>query len=121
MVNVPLVHPEAPEGKLNVPVALALRYASVPVPIMVPVDDPETKPTETFRLELAADETCPVTVKVVPVAAIAGKHEPEGLLTPVTVPVSAFPFWLKLMVSVVLGVAPDEAKTVFHVPVTTGV
>jgi len=45
--------------------------------MMVPFDDPDTNPTEMFKLELAAEVTCPVTVKVVPVAAIAGKHEPE--------------------------------------------
>ena len=59
---------------------------------MVPLDDPETKPTDTLKLELAADVTCPVTVKLVPVAAIAGKQDPEGLFTAVTVPLSEFPF-----------------------------
>jgi hypothetical protein len=88
---------------------------------MVPVDDPETNPTETFRLELAADVTCPVTVKLVPVAAIAGKQEPDGLFTAVTIPVSEFPFWLKLMVNVVLGMLDPAAKTAFQVPVTTAV
>jgi hypothetical protein len=74
-----------------------------------------------FKLELAAEVTCPVTVKVVPVAAIAGKHEPEGLFTAVTVPLKEFPFWLKLIVSVVLGIVEPGAKTAFHVPVTTAV
>ncbi len=88
---------------------------------MVPFDDPETNPTDTFKLELAADVTCPVTVNVVPVAETAGKHEPDGLFTAVTVPVREFPFWLKLMVSVVLGIVAPGANTAFHVPVTTAV
>lgn len=88
---------------------------------MVPLDDPDTNPTDTFKLELAAEVTCPVTVNVVPVAAIAGKQDPEGLLTAVTVPLSEFPFWLKLIVSVVLGIVEPGANTAFHVPVTTAV
>lgn len=120
-MNVPLVHPDAPVGKLKVPVALVLKYAIVPVPIMVPLDDPDTNPTDTFRLELAADVTCPVTVNVVPVAAIAGKQEPDGLFTPVTVPLNEFPFWLKLIVSVVVGIVDPAANAAFHVPVTTAV
>ena len=88
---------------------------------MVPLDDPDTNPTDTFKLELAAEVTCPVTVKLVPVAAIAGKHEPDGLFTAVTVPVREFPFWLKLIVSVVLGIVEPGANTAFHVPVTTAV
>lgn len=88
---------------------------------MVPVDDPDTNPTDTFKLELAADVTCPVTVKLVPVAAIAGKQDPDGLFTAVTIPLSEFPFWLKLIVSVVLGMLDPAAKTAFQVPVTTAV
>lgn len=88
---------------------------------MVPLVDPDTKPTDTFKLELAAEVTCPVTVKLVPVAAIAGKHDPDGLFTAVTVPVREFPFWLKLIVSVVLGIVEPGANTAFHVPVTTAV
>ena len=88
---------------------------------MVPFDDPDTNPTETFRLELAADVTCPVTLKLVPVEAIAGKQDPERLFTAVTVPFSEFPFWLKLMVKVVLGMVDPAANTAFHVPVTTAV
>lgn len=103
------------------PVALVLRYPKLPVPIMVPVDEPETNPTDTVKLELALDVTCPVTVKVVPVAAIAGKQDPDGLFTPVTIPLSEFPFWLKLMVNVVLGMVDPAAKTAFQVPVTTAV
>lgn len=88
---------------------------------MVPFDDPETKPTEMFKLELAAEVTCPVTVNVVPVAAIAGKQDPDGLLTAVTVPLKEFPFWLKLIVSVVVGIVAPAANAAFHVPVTTAV
>lgn len=88
---------------------------------MVPFDDPETKPTEIFKLELAAEVTCPVTVNVVPVAAIAGKQDPDGLLTAVTVPLKEFPFWLKLIVSVVVGIVAPAANAAFHVPVTTAV
>lgn len=88
---------------------------------MVPFEDPDTNPTETFRLELAADVTWPVTVKLVPVEAIAGKQDPEGLFTAVTVPFSEFPFWLKLIVSVVVGIVDPTANTAFHVPVTTAV
>lgn len=86
---------------------------------MVPFDEPDTKPTDTVKFELAAEETCPVTVKVVPVAAIAGKHDPDGLFTAVTIPVNEFPFWLKLIVSVVVGIVDPAAKAAFHVPVTT--
>ena len=75
----------------------------VPLALMVPLDDPDVKPTVKFTLELEAEETCPVTLKVVPVGAIAGKHDDCGLLTAVTVPVRLFPFWLKLTVNAVLG------------------
>lgn len=88
---------------------------------MVPVDDPDMNATDTFKLELAAEVTCPVTVKAVPVAATAGKQEPEGLFTAVTVPLSELPFWLKLIVRVVLGIVPPGANTAFHVPITTTV
>ena len=88
---------------------------------MVPLDDPDTKPTDIVKFELAAEVTCPVTVKVVPVAAIAGKHDPDGLFTAVTMPLSEFPFWLKLIVSIVLGIVDPAAKTAFQVPVTTAV
>jgi hypothetical protein len=88
---------------------------------MEPVVDPDTNATDTFKLELVADVTCPVTVKLVPVAAIAGKQDPDGLFTAVTIPVSEFPFWLKLMVNVVLGMLDPAAKAAFHVPVTTAV
>jgi hypothetical protein len=43
------------------------------------------------------------------------------LFTAVTVPLKEFPFWLKLIVSVVLGIVEPGAKTAFHVPVTTAV
>jgi len=88
---------------------------------MVPLEDPDTNPTETFKLELAVDVTCPVTVKLVPVEAIAGKQDPEGLFTAVTVPFNEFPFWLKLIVSVVVGIVEPSANAAFHVPVTTAV
>lgn len=120
-MNVPLVHPDAPVGKLNVPVALVLRYAKLPVPIMVPFEEPDTNPTDTFKFELAAEVTCPVTVKLVPVAAIAGKQDPDGLFTAVTMPLREFPFWLKLIVNVVFGIVDPAAKTAFHVPATTAV
>jgi len=88
----------------------------------VTVDDPEENPIERFKFEAAAEETWPVTLNDAPETA-AGKQELEGLLTAVTVPIKEFPFWLKLMVRVVLwaGVPVDEANTAFHVPVTTGV
>lgn len=69
---------------------------------MVPLEDPDMKATERVILEFAADDTWPVTVNVVPVEPIAGKHEPEELLTAMTVPLRAFPFWLKLIVRLVL-------------------
>ena len=92
---------------------------------MVPLVDPDMKATLKFKLELAAEDACPVTVKAVPVGAIAGKHEEDGLFTAVTVPDKLFPFWLKLTVNVVLGGAvPCNAvgvKVTFQLPVTTGV
>jgi hypothetical protein len=88
----------------------------------VAADDPEEKPIERFKFEVAADDTCPVTVNDAPETAV-GKQAPEGLLSAVTVPVKEFPFWVKLMVKVVLcaGVLVDEANTAFQVPVTIGV
>jgi len=92
---------------------------------MVPVLEPEVNATDTFKLDPAPDETWPVTLKVVPEAAIAGKHEDGGLFTAVTVPVRLLPFWLKFTVKVVLGGAvPWEAvgaNVIFQLPVTTGV
>jgi hypothetical protein len=89
---------------------------------MVPLEDPDVNPTEMFTLEFAADETWPVTVNVVPVEPIAGKHEPEGLFTAVTVPLRTFPVWLKLIVRLVVGVllAPG-ANIAFQFPVMVGV
>ena len=92
---------------------------------MVPLDDPDVKATETFRFELAAVDTWPVTVKLVPLPLIVGKHDDGGLFTAVTVALRVFPFWLKFAVRVVLGgvlpLCAAGAKVIVHVPVTTGV
>lgn len=90
---------------------------------MVPVDEPEANATETFRFELweVDDETCPVTVNVVPVGATAGKQDPLGLFTDVTVPAIAFPFWVKLTVRLVLDDGAAGAKTTLQLPEITGV
>jgi len=96
-----------------------------PLALIVPLEDPDMKATLRFKLELVAEDTWPVTVNVVPVGAIAGKHDEEGLLTAVTVPVMLFPLWLKLTVNVVLGGAvpcePVAAKATFQFPVIAGV
>jgi hypothetical protein len=88
---------------------------------MVPLVDPDVNATETFRLEDWAEETWPVTLKVVPVEAIAGKQDDAELLTAITVPVSAFPFWLKLTVRLVLPEGAAGAKMTLQFPVTAGV
>jgi hypothetical protein len=88
---------------------------------MVPLVDPEVNATETFRLEDWAEDTCPVTLKVVPDGAIAGKQEEAELLTAITVPVSAFPFWVNVTVSPVLPDGAAGAKTTLQFPVTTGI
>jgi len=92
MVNVPVEHAVPAVPKLNVPFAIVERYAKAPVPIMVPVDDPDIKATETFRFELAAVDTWPLTVKLVPLLLIAGKHDDGGLFTAVTVALRVLPF-----------------------------
>ena len=96
-----------------------------PVALMVPLVDPDMNATLKFKLELVAEETCPVTVNVVPVGEIAGKHDPEGLLTAVTVPETVLPFWLNITVRAVFGggVPPDPlgANVMFQLPLSTGV
>ena len=127
MVNVPLVQPDDPAGKLNVPLAEVPRYARVPVAVTVPLDDPDIKAIVRFKLELdcIAGETWPLTLNVVPVAVINGKQEFAGLLTAVTVPIRVEPFWLKLIVNPVLGgIVPCDAfaaSVSVHLPVTDGV
>lgn len=110
---------------MNVPLAVVLRYVVAPVALMVPVVDPDMKATLKFKLELVAEETCPVTVNVVPVGEIAGKHDPDGLLTAVTVPETLLPFWLNITVRAVLGgaVPPDPlgANETFQLPLSTGI
>jgi hypothetical protein len=95
------------------------------VALIVPLEDPDINATLRFKLELAPEDTCPVTVKVVPVGAIAGKHDDEGLLTAVTVPVKLLPLWLKFTVNVVLGGAvPCDAvgaNATFQLPMIAGV
>jgi hypothetical protein len=88
----------------------------------VPVRDPDENAIERFRFEVEAEDTWPVTLNDDP-ETVVGKQEPEGLVMAVTVPVSTFPFWLKLIVITVLcaGVLVDWANTAFQVPVTTGV
>ena len=73
--------------------------------MIVPLLEPEVKATETFRfvLDCACVATCPVTLNWV-CAEITGKQEGDGLLTDVTVPVSVFPFWVKLTASLVAAV-----------------
>jgi len=102
-VNVPVEQPATVVENVKAPVAMVPRYASDPFPIMVPLVEPDVNATDTFKLDPVPDVTCPVTLKFVPVAAIAGKHDEGGLFTAVTVPVIVLPFWLKLAVRVVLG------------------
>ena len=51
IVNVPLVHPCEPVGKLKVPFAMEPRYASVLVLVMVPLEDPEVNANVTFTFD----------------------------------------------------------------------
>ena len=92
---------------------------------MVPLVEPEVNATATFKFDPVPELTWPVTLKVVPVAAIAGKQDEGGLFTAVTVPARLLPFWLKLTVKPVLGgVIPCAAcgvNVIFHDPLTTGV
>ena len=96
-----------------------------PVALMVPLVDPDMNPMLKFKLELALEETCPMTVNVVPVGEIAGKHDPEGLLTAVTVPETLLPFWLNITVRAVLGGAvpcdPLGVSVTFQLPLSTGI
>ena len=123
MVKVPLVQPELPVAKLNVPFAIVPRYASAPVPIMVPLLEPEVNITETVKLDMDCDcaTACPAIVKLL-CAEITGKHEGDGLLTAVTVPVMLLPFWVRFTVSVVGDAAPWPVgvNVILHAPLTTG-
>jgi len=94
--------------------------------MMVPVVEPDIKAIARLRFDPMAELTSPVTLKVVPEAAMTGKQEDGGLLTAVTVPVRLLPFWLKFTVNPVVGgglepCVPDGANITFHAPVTTGV
>ena len=60
-------------------------------------------------------------LKVVPVGAIVGKHDEAELVTATTVPASAFPFWVKFTVRLVLVEGAAGAKTTLQLPVITGV
>ena len=125
-MNVPLPQPAAVVEKLNVPVAVVPRYARAPLPIMVPLVEPDVKATETLRLDPIPELTWPLTLNVVPEVAIAGKQDDGGLFTAVTVPLRLLPFWLKLTVNPVLGggvepCVPEGANVIFHAPVTIGV
>ena len=93
---------------------------------MVPLVEPDINATATLTLDPVPELTCPVTLKVVPEAAIAGKHDDGGLFTAVTVPVRLLPFCVKFTVNPVLGGGvepcdPVGANVIFHAPVTTGV
>ena len=60
-------------------------------------------------------------LKVVPVAAIVGKHDDAEFVTATTVPVNAFPFCVKFTVSPMLVEGAAGAKTTLQLPVITGV
>lgn len=126
MVNVPLPQPATVVEKLKVPFAIVPRYANDPLPIMVPLAEPDVKAIATLMLDPVPELTCPVTLNVVPEDAIAGKHDDGGLFTAVTVPLRLLPFWLKLTVNPVAGggvdpCVPDGAKVILQAPVTVGV
>ena len=60
--------------------------------MMVPVVEPDIKVTDRLKFDPVAELTSPITLKVVPEAAMAGKQEDGGLFTAVTVPVRLLPF-----------------------------
>ena len=79
--------------------------------------------TDTVKFDIDCDcaTACPVMVKLL-CAEITGKHEVDGLLIAVTVPLRLFPFWVKFTVSVVGDAAPWPVgvNVIIHAPLTTG-